>query len=485
MCDASLYWDCTLSPKMVFRFGDQPFFESVLNNDLCNASLPLFVKYKSSATSYTWTRVRRVVDQHHSYVWNGKSFLVRLELENDVTIGFESVSSKAVDQDDVDAYVANSGGGALPSHDAIQKSKEKMISGIIRRKLTDEDKAAMVSYAQRLSKFASNVAVQHTLTMLENMRSETEAGVRSSFHECGYSTRAQERRLADVAASSQQLLSSSSPHLTSPLTQMTEDGGRGGSTWVGQATQEAMSPFSQATAPSTPVEVCEKLTESAHLRWTAAVAAEETFYSYASQPDRIAFSSRLASKTNENRNLNAIASLKAIGDVADSKKSSNMVESSGLWITDDSERHKIASDHRSKQEGGAAAATKTTEVKKAATTTPTANAEASARTPVTPTNRPAVLLSQEFNESVPDTLFDDMTALASEVSSEPSTPQMSHVIGTTFQKRSPSMLQLQSIYASMTSRPNNHDSGASAVMSVTEDCPEILVPSRKRNRVGD
>lgn len=456
--EPSTYQDCTLSPKIAFRFGDLPFFAMVLN-EISNSSQPLFVKYKSSPTSYTWTKIRFVSEASSTYQWNGKSYLVRFELENGVTIGLESVSSKAVDQLDIDTYLTTSGGGSLPTLEAIQKTKEKLISGIIHRKISDEDKSLLVEYNTRLSKFVGNAAVQHTVTMLENMRSETEAGVSSSFHECGFSTRAQQRRLADCAPSSDLLgLSPSS----ASLSQMHS---------ASQGSNESMIISRQETQVAATIDP--SVAEANRARWMAALEAEENFTRYASQPERVAFVARLASKTKDNKVLNAIATLKALETASDTKKGSNMVESTGLWITDDGDRHRIASDHRAKQEGGTSEK-KEDKAKKPApgaavpgvqlgnpdTSAPSASGSAST----------AASLSQEFDESVPDTLLDDIAVLASQVTSEPTTPSRVPL------HRSPSMLQLQSRYASMVGRSS--DEGACVSPAGASSA------SRKRDR-GD
>jgi hypothetical protein len=93
-----------------------------------------------------------------------------------------------------------------------------------------------------------------------------------------------------------------------------------------------------------------KMTEDEHRRWVEAKRNEDLFSKYVSNPDRTMFLSLLATKTKENSLLNAVSIVRGAENEKKLQRKGNLVDSGGLWITNDEERLRTAKAHLDAEE---------------------------------------------------------------------------------------------------------------------------------------
>lgn len=402
----------TLPPKFVHKFGDRPYFSAELNTLLKGdasstiagssyftpqQSPQLFLKFKSSADGYTWGRITDIVEGDDTYVWNGKQFRIRFAIEGQESlVSCVSISSKPLDQSDVREYLLRNtvappssrslkegetpnseldslapppvhedevvvDYSTLPSTEVCNVAKQFIQLNVVRRPISEKDVAALEEYASSMHAYPGNLAVKHTNTMLGNLRSETQVGHTTSYHQTGFSTKAHTRRLADknnaaassssstgADASSQLLLSSQSQLSFTQLSQSQDEFGSFAATQPLLTATQLLSPipqtpsFSESDEPlGTPItssSSSQQVVDAA--RFFEAKRNEELFRDYIGAPARSGFVDFLAEKTRHNAQLNAKATVLAMSN--GTKQKSNMIQSTGLWITDDADRRQTA-----------------------------------------------------------------------------------------------------------------------------------------------
>jgi hypothetical protein len=382
----------TLPPKFVHKFGDRPYFSTELNTLLRGEAsstvagssyftpqqpAQIFLKFKSSSDGYTWGRITDVVECEDTYAWNGKQFRIKFAVQGEESlVSCVSISSKPLDQSDVREYLIRNTTAAqhrksddvaadagalrsdddvvvdyttLPSTEVCTQAKLVIQANIVRRPISEKDVASLEEYATAMHVYPGNLAVKHTNTMLGNLRAETKVGHTTSYHETGFSTKAHTRRLADKNNASvslrgggdaSQLLSSQSQLSFTQLSQSQDDFGSFATTQP-MLSPAPESPFSQSAAsPSSQQELgsSQQLIDAA--RFLEAKRNEEIFRDYIGAPERTGFVDFLAEKTRHNAALNAKATVLAMSN--GTKQKSNMIQSTGLWITDDAHRRQTA-----------------------------------------------------------------------------------------------------------------------------------------------
>lgn len=392
----------TLHPKFVHKFGDRPYFSSELNllisGELTNVDgtasgssyftpqqpPQIFLKFKSSTDSYTWGKITDVVDGGEPYTWSGKQIRIKFAIEgHESLVSCVSISAKPLDQTDIREYLirrtarqhstsddrdAIDGSevvppvadevqvdyNMLPTTAVCNEVKNVIQQRIVRRPITDTDVASLEEYASALHAYPGNLAVKHTNTMLANLREETQVGHTTSYHQTGFSTKAHTRRLADRTLSDGNggdfsQLSQGSFSQLSQSDLLTQE--HFAATQPVLGSQSLLSPF-----PASPSQVA--LTQSQYgasssaslpridaARFMEARRNEETFRDYIGAPARSGFVDFLAEKTRNNAALNAKATVLAMSKGTQQK--SNMIQSTGLWITDDELRKQTAEDFAS------------------------------------------------------------------------------------------------------------------------------------------
>lgn len=417
----------TLTNKFVYKYGDRPYFAAEINE----SETPFFIRYKVSETEYKWSRVKQVVTLPSPFTWMNKRFMIRFQIdEDDSLVPVESLTQKPVEDADILRYTVRMSGNSqensaenvsaseldfskfLPDADTIAKSAATLRTRIEHRAISMADKLAIEEYTSKLNTSAYSggyIAAKHTVTVLGNLQTESQTGRTTSFHQTGFSTRAHERRLADASQTQ-----------TSPHSSLSQPASQEYLTSPSQATMEMASQSQSVLASQSVMSVLPDDNSVSARRWEQATKDESLFTEYLTNPDRTSFLTRLASRTKENTLRNAIATLAASG--TGKQRTSNMVESSGLWITDDVLRNATAKEHQAAEEekrGGGEKKKEETKKSAAPAAPAVITAEAAPSQPISDPVIPAATqsLSQQFSQEVDEALLNDLNELAKNATS--------------------------------------------------------------------
>lgn len=150
-------------------------------------------------------------------------------------------------------------------------------------------------------------------------------------------------------------------------------------------------------------------------QWEKAARNEKSFHAYISDPQREAFERRFCNLTQKNLLENKKRTLQGLENEQRLKRAGNLVESSGLWVTDDSQRASKAASYLKRATGGGAEPGKPTGQASIMSNQPASSnaGEGSSSTPAQ--ENPVLHRFKELREkqeaglaSVPDTVFEEL-----------------------------------------------------------------------------
>lgn len=341
----------TLSPRLVHKYGTMPYFRNAVNK--CGK---FYIKFKVSNSEYIWSRVIEIVETSTISTWNGKKFNIMFRVENiSALVPCESLSSKPLETTDIHWYCLKRQEAAARKTNAVDSSTQPLVEPeaqelnyahllvteaeineakkilsdeVTHRILTADDKVAIEESGSRLGASAGNIAAMHTVTALGNMQLETKLGLSTSTHCTGASARAHAKRPGDSTLSGTQDV----------MTQSFADFSQRSVTVF--ETQELSTQSLSMTQSQK--EVDQSAAAAYASQWLEAKENEVKFTDYVTNPARSQYIEMVAKKTKENALKNTAARLKGAMAEKNLKRTGNLLQAQGLWITDDDLRNSTA-----------------------------------------------------------------------------------------------------------------------------------------------